>query len=93
MKPVYALNALCRSPHALGSLSGVMMKYSYACVLLAQLSPRLFAQARVSAFCGLLTEASAWILRLENCFDVAIAVAIGYQASELNGRWPVCLVP
>jgi hypothetical protein len=31
-------------------------------------------------------------LRLENWFDVAIAVAIGYQASELNGRWPVCLV-
>jgi hypothetical protein len=52
MRPVYALNALRRPPRAVGSLSGVMMKDSYSCVVLARLSPRLFAQAGFSFFPG-----------------------------------------
>jgi hypothetical protein len=60
MKPVYALNALCRSPRALASLSGLTMKDLYSCdsltcVLLTRLSPRLFARLG-SALSGLLTE-------------------------------------
>src|ERR1700746_654208 len=83
MKPVYALNALCRSPRALGSLSGVMMKDSYSCVLLARLSPRLFAQAWFSFFWA--SDGTIGLdLGLENCFDFAIAVAIGYQPPAMN---------
>src|SRR6516162_7472845 len=40
MQPVFALNALCRSPRALGSFSSAMMKDSYFCVVLARLSTR-----------------------------------------------------